>query len=177
MDGQPLFMCAEAKLKWFACLFGNVRRSLRPGSSASKATNRTVIVLTAKPIALLTLMNASEEKEIADAADKARKLLDARCETMYEGMKIPRRFKMLCSVGPILDYELAKQITHEWIKSRGGYPRAAYAEILARRYDVKFNVDFEAIFALSNYIVRVKILSTDERGTELEVRPKHAKEK
>lgn len=177
MDAQELFMCAETRLKWFACLFGNVHRSIHGKGSTAKATNRTVIVLTAKPIALLTLMNASEEKEIADAAEKAKKLLETHCEKMYDGMEIPKRFAMLCSIGPILDYELAKEITHQWIKSRGGHPRTSYAQSLATMHNVKCTVDLEGIFSLSGISVTVKILSVDERGTVVEIRPKCIKER
>ncbi len=165
-------MSAEGVLKWFACLFGNVPGSARTGGSASKTTNRTVIVLTAKPKALLTLMNASEENNIADAAERASKLLNDRCETIYLSMPMPKRFAYMCVLGPITDYELAKQITHEWIKSRGGQPRTVYAEILAQRYGIAFNVDVMKILDLDDDTVEVVIIESSAGSSTLEIRPK-----
>jgi hypothetical protein len=165
-------MCVSEKLQWFACLFGKVRRTARDKGAGLEATNRTVIALTAKPLALLTLMNASEETEVAEAADKARRLLDKRCETTYEGMDIPRRFEILCTIGPIIDYVQAKTITHEWITSRGGTPRATCAQQLAIKYDLKFNAYFSAIFALADLDVDVIILKREEHSTEVAVRLK-----
>lgn len=169
-------MCADANLKWFACLFGNVRTSSHRQREERRTPNRTVIVLTAKPVALWTLMNAGEENEIADAAEKAKTLLNTCCEKMFNEDKIPKRFEMLCSIGPISDYVLAEKITQEWIKSRGPGPRAAYAETLATRYNFKFIMHFEAFFALSDVTVKVKILSSDESGTVLEIRPRREDE-
>lgn len=170
-ERRPL-MCAESRLKWFACLFGSIPTTSHRKKDTRTAPNRTVIVLTAKPLALRTLMNASEEKEIADAAEKARKLLGTRCEAMFDDSKIPKRFEMLCAIGPISDYDIAKTITQEWIKSRGPGPRAAFAEILAARYELKFSIDLETVYALANIPVKVKVLSCDEHGTYLEIRPK-----
>ena len=166
------YMAAEKELNWFICLFGNVHKSLRLDGTVSKSTNRTVIVMTAKPLALLTLMNASEENGIADAADKASKLLRTQCDRMYDGMTMPRRFEFICILGPIFDYSLARSITNEWIKSRGGFPRATCAQNLAIRYNIEFNVNIEAIYALSDLNVDVEILEKDVRGTKLKILPK-----
>jgi hypothetical protein len=161
------------ELEWFLCLFGNVRNSMRADGSSSKATNRTVIVLTAKPLALLTLMNASEENGIADAADKASKLLNTACEKMYSGMEMPpHRFEFICVLGPVADFSLAQRITHEWIRSRGGYPRATCAQDLSRRYGIGFHVNMEAIYALTNLDVSVVVLESDSSGALLEIRPR-----
>lgn len=166
-------MSAELGLRWFSCLFGNVQQTSRADGSASKATNRTVIVLTAKPQALLTLMNASEEDNIADAAEKAIKLLNTECEKIYSSMSMgDPRFVFICILGPIEDYRLAQEITHEWIKSRGGYPRTTYAQELAYRYGVGFTPNIEAIYALNNLSVDVTILESSTGGATLEIRPK-----
>lgn len=165
-------MAAEKELNWFICLFGNVHKSLKPDGSVSKSTNRTVIVMTAKPIALLTLMNASEENGIADAADKASKLLNTQCDRMYDGMTMPRRFDWICILGPISDRKLAHRITHEWIKSRGGFPRATCAQNLATRYGIDFNLNIEALYASSDLSVDVEIIETDAKSTKLKIYPR-----
>lgn len=161
------------ELEWFLCLFGNVSQSRRGDGSRSKATNRTVIVQTAKPLAMLTLMNASEENGIADAADKASKLLNTECEKMYSGMEMPpKRFDYLCILGPMSDHALAQRITHEWVRSRGGYPRSTYGQDLARHYGIKCHVNMEAVYALNNLDVSVVVLESDHTGALLEIRPR-----
>lgn len=168
----PFYMALEKELDWFICLYGNVRRSPRPGASVFKSTNRTVIVMTAKPVALLTLMNASEENGIADAADKASKLLNTKCDKMYDGMEMPQRFETLCILGPISNYELAERITSEWIKSRGAFPRTSFAQNLADTYNIDITVHSEALFGVCDLNVDVKILGYEGRSTKLAIYPK-----
>lgn len=162
---------SQVTLLWFPCLFGYEQTAHAEGIS-SKVAKRTVIVLTAKPRALLTLMNASEENNIADAAEKASRLLNTECEKIYSSMSMPRRFKFICILGPITDFEFAKTITHEWIRSRGSFPRTVCAQVLSRRYEIPFNIDIEAIYALNDLDVDVTILRNDTTGTTIEIRPR-----
>lgn len=128
--------------------------------------------MTAKPCALLTLMNASTENYIADAAEKAVKLLATNCETVYSSMPTPQRFDFICVLGPVEDAALARTITHQWIRSRGGFPRTTRAQILAQHYGIGFVPNAEAIYALGNNNVSVKILSSSSSGSTLEITPK-----
>lgn len=161
----------EVGLQWFTCLFGNVRRSMCADGSVTKATNRTVIVVTLKPQALLTLMNASEENNIADAADKASKLLNTECEKIYSSKpdSESERFAHLVILGPIYSLDLAQKISRKWNKSRGGYPRAVCGQNLAKKYRISFNINMKAIYALNNLDVEVTILESDSSGTTLEI--------
>ena len=164
------------QLQWFTCLYGNVRRSACADGSVTRATNRTVIVVTAKPRALLTLMNASEENNIADAADKASKLLNTECEKIYSnvhtGGSDTDRFALLCALGPILSLKQAQEISRKWNKSRGGHPRAVRGQNIGRKYNIDFHIDMEAIYALNNLDVDVQILESDSSGAILEICPK-----
>lgn len=157
----------SGELQWFLCLFGNVRRS--DGASAAKSTNRTVIVMTLKPCALLTLMNASTENYIADAAEKASQLLHTKCERICSSMPESKRFDFLCVLGPISDVKVAKKITRKWIQSRGGPPRTTRAQQLAERYNIDFVPNPKAVYGLNNLDVDVKVLESAEGRATLEI--------